>query len=115
MISKIGDPRCAWRWKDIEMNFRAIAYAAGVIGGILLAAGPLTRTGREAPQWTRIALWMAGPAAFGWGLLGFALLSGVEDPYGYVRQFKNVFVGIAIGILVLWLFGSGAHKRDRDS
>lgn len=92
-------------------NFRAIAYAAGVIGGLLLTIAPFTRGGRVDPRWTRIGLWMAGPAALGWGALGFVLLSGVEDPYGFLRQFKNVFAGIAIGILVL-VFGPGARKRD---
>jgi hypothetical protein len=55
-----------------------------------------------------------GPACVVWGVLGYSLLWGVRDPYGYVQHFKTVFGGIAIGILVL-LFASGEFRGSSKS
>ena len=96
-------------------TMNGIFYGAGVIGGLLLILGPFVGTGRVAPRWTRIALWITGPACVVWGVLGFSLLWGVRDPYGFVRNLKTTFGGIALGILCL-LFASGefrsSPKRD---
>lgn len=91
----------------------AIFYAAGVIGGVLLVVGSFVGAGRLAPRWTRTALRISGPACVLWGVLGYILLRGVRDPYGYV-QLKGVFGGIAIGILVL-LFASGEFRSSPKS
>jgi hypothetical protein len=89
----------------------SIFYAAGVIGGVLLMLGPFVGTGRVAPRWIRTALWITGPACVVWGVLGYSLLWGVRDPYGYVRNFKTTFGGIAIGILGL-LLASGEFRSS---
>jgi len=88
-----------------------IFYAAGVIGGLSLIAGPFYGAARVAPRWIRRALWMTGPACVVWSVLGFSLLWGVRDPYGYVRNFKTTFGGIAIGILCL-LLASGEFRSS---
>ena len=88
-----------------------VFYACGVIGGLSLIVGPFVGTGRVAPRWIRIGLWITGPACVVWGVLGFGLLWGVRDPYGYVRNFKTTFGGIAIGILCL-LFASGEFRSS---
>jgi len=98
-------------------TMNAIFYAAGVIGGLLLIVGPFVGTARVAPRWIRTALWFTGPACIVWGVLGFSLLLGVRDPYGFVRNFKTTSGGIALGILCL-LFASGefrsSPKRDAN-
>jgi hypothetical protein len=92
-------------------TMNGIFYAAGVIGGVLLMVGPFVGTGRVAPRWIRRALWMTGPACVVWAVLGFSLLWGVRDPYGYVRHFKTTFGGIVIGILCL-LLASGEFRSS---
>ena len=92
-------------------TMNAIFYAAGVIGGLSLIAGPFYGAARVAPRWIRIAMWMTGPACVVWGVLGCSLLWGVRDPYGYVRNFKTTFGGIAIGILGL-LLASGEFRSS---
>ena len=98
-------------------TMNGLFYAAGVIGGLLLSVGPFVGTGRVASRWIRIALWMTGPACVVWGVLGYGLLWGVRDPYGFVRNFKATSGGIALGILCL-LFASGefrsSPKRDAN-
>ena len=88
-----------------------IFYAAGVIGGLFLMVGPFCGTGRVAPRWIRTGLWITGPACVVWGVLGYSLLWGVRDPYGFVRNFKTTFGGIAIGILCL-LLASGEFRSS---
>jgi hypothetical protein len=90
---------------------KAIFYAGGVIGGVILFAGPFIPAARIAPRWIRIALLITGPACVVWGVLGYSLLWGVRDPYGFVRDFKSLSGGIAIGILVL-LFASGEFRSS---
>jgi hypothetical protein len=96
-------------------TMNGIFYAAGVIGGLIFIVH--VGTGRVAPRWIRIALWMTGPASVVWGVLGYSLLWGVRDSYGFVRNFKTTFGGIALGILCL-LFASGefrsSPKRDAN-
>src|SRR4030095_1447889 len=79
-------------------TMNGIFYGAGVIGGLLLMVGPFVGTGRVAPRWIRMALWIAGPAYVVWGVLGYSLLWGVRDPYGFVRNFKTQSGGIALEI-----------------
>lgn len=94
---------------------KTIVYAGGVIGGLILFAGPFIPKAGIAPRWIRIALLITGPACVVWGVLGYSLLRGVGDPYGFVRDFKTLSGGIAIGILVL-LFASGEFRsRPKDS
>lgn len=92
-------------------TMNGIFYAAGVIGGLLLTVGPFVGTARVAPRWIRIALWISGPACVVWGVLGYSLLWGVWDPYGFVRSSKTTFGGIALGILCL-LFASGEFRSS---
>ena len=92
-------------------TMNAIFYAAGVIGGLSFIVGPFYGAARVAPRWIRIALWMTGPACVVWGVLGFSLLLGVRDPYGFVRNYKTTFGGIAIGILCL-LLASGEFRSS---
>ena len=92
-------------------TMNGLFYGAGVIGGLLLIVGPFVGTGRVAPRWIRIALWIAGPACVVWGVLGFSLLLGVRDPYGFVRNYKTTFGGIAVGILCL-LLASGEFRSS---
>lgn len=66
-------------------TMNAVFYAAGVIGGLVFIVGPFVGTGRVAPRWIRMALWITGPACVVWGVLGYSLLWGVRDPYGFVR------------------------------
>ena len=96
-------------------TMNAIFYAAGVIGGLVFIVGQFVGTGRVAPRWIRMALWITGPACAVWGVLGYSLLWGLRDPYGFVRNLKTTSGGIALGILCL-LFASGefrsSPKRD---
>ena len=98
-------------------TMNAIFYAAGVIGGLVFIVGQFVGTGRVAPRWIRMALWITGPACVVWGVLGYTLLWGVRDPYGFVRNLKTTSGGIALGILCL-LFASGefrsSPKRDTN-
>ena len=93
------------------MVFDAISYGAGVMGGLALIAAPFTASGRVAPRWIRIALWISGPAGLVWGVLGYALLLGFGDTPDPLRQVKTLSGGVAIGILVL-LFSSGEFVRS---
>jgi len=90
---------------------KSVFYATGVIGGLILIAGPFTGAGRVGPRWIRLALWMSGPACVVWGVLGYSLLWGFRDPYGFLLEFKAISAGIAIGILVL-LFASGEFRSS---
>ena len=90
---------------------KTIFYAGGVIGGLILFTGPFLPRAGITPRWIRIALLITGPACVVWGVLGYSLLLGVRDPYGFVRDFKSLSGGIAIGILCL-LFASGEFRAS---
>lgn len=92
------------------MVFNAIVYGAGVLGGLVLIAVPFTPEGRVAPRWTRIALWIAGPAGVLWGCLGYTLLFDFGDGNELVRHFKTLSAGAGIGILLV-LLSSGELGR----
>jgi hypothetical protein len=55
------------------MLLTATWYAMAFTGGLALFVVPFTRSGHAGPQWIRIALWIAGPTALGWSILGFVL------------------------------------------
>lgn len=97
------------------MLLKAIYYAAAVFGGLALAGAPLTPSGRAAPRWIRVALWISGPAGLVWGILGYTLLFGSaslsSDSYDLLRHFKTLSAGIAVGILVL-LLGSREFRAS---
>ena len=90
--------------------FNVACYGAAFIGGLALLAAPFTRSGRAGPHWTRVALWICGPVATGWGALGLALVftwqSLPRNTYDLILHFKTLFAGMGVGILVL-LFASG--------
>src|SRR4030095_2924079 len=92
-------------------TMNGIFYGAVLICVLLLMLGPFVGTGRVAPRWIRMALWIAGPAYVVWGVLGYSLLWGVRDPYGFVRNFQTTSGGIALGILCL-LFASGEFRSS---
>lgn len=54
--------------------FNVACYGVAFIGGLALLAAPFTRSGRAGPHWTRVALWICGPVATGWGALGLTLV-----------------------------------------
>ncbi len=92
-----------------------VTYAAAVAGGIALAAAPLTASGRAAPQWTRIALWISGPASLSWGVLGYALICGScwassTETFNLLRHFKTLLGGVVIGVLLLLLVSAYANR-----
>jgi hypothetical protein len=82
----------------------------GVVGGIALIVGLFVDTGRVAPRWTRVAVWISGPASVVWGVLGYSLSWGLRDTYGLLRYFKTLSGGIATGILAV-LIGSGEFGK----
>jgi hypothetical protein len=95
------------------MLLTAAWYAVVFAGGLALFAAPFTRSGHAGPQWIRIALWIAGPAAVGWSTLGFVLFVGsgsLSNTSDLFVHFKTLFAGMAIAILIL-LFASGEFGR----
>ena len=96
------------------MLFDMISYGAGVLGGLCLAAAPLTRSRRGAPRWTRIALWIGGqPLSSGVPSVTPRYRSPLlfPDIYTPLRRYKAVSAGIAIGILSL-LLSSGELRMS---
>src|SRR5438876_11827948 len=73
------------------------SYAAAVLGGVALFVAPFTRSSRRMPRWTRVALWLVGPATTAWGGLGltlaFAWQSLSRDSYHLIGHYKTSFGG----------------------
>jgi hypothetical protein len=84
-----------------------VCYGCGCIGGLILFVAPFSAKCRKNPRWIRVALWMSGPMAMGWGLLGYTLLFDSSlSPHGHnlVLHFKTQLSGMALGILLLLIF-----------
>src|SRR2546426_6559071 len=94
--------------------FNVASYGAALVGGLALSVAPFTHSARTSPHWTRVALWICGPVATGWGALGltlvFAWQSLSRNTYDLILHFKTLFAGMGVGILVL-LFASGDFLR----
>lgn len=96
------------------MNLHAIVnaafYGAAFLGGIFLFIAPFTSRGCAVAHWMRVALWLFGPIAIAWSVLGFILLFSStplsEQTLLILRQTKSLCAGMAVGISVL-LFASG--------
>ncbi len=99
---------------DARTVFDVACYGIGLLGGLILGVAPFGPRGRMAPHWIRVALWLGGPMAVAWGILGFILLFGSatlsEHAYAFIRHVKTLICGMAVGIFVL-LFASGQFIR----
>jgi hypothetical protein len=98
------------------MAFSLISYVAVLLGGITLFIAPFTASGRLAPHWIRVALWLLCPISIAWSLLGLTILyysAALSDrALGLVYHYKALCAGKAVGILALLLL-SGEFMRLR--
>jgi hypothetical protein len=86
-----------------------IYSAIKILGGILLVIGSITN-GKRNPQWSRIALFLAGAMAFTSGVLTVVRMSYGLDlsqrAYYLIKYFATVSGSVCLGVL-LTLFLSG--------
>ena len=97
------------------MSGTSVLISAGLqavylVAGVALFVAPFRRSGRTAPQWTRVARWIGGPMAVCFGVLGLVLIFAREslsrDGYTLTVHFRMLCAGIALGALIV-LFASG--------